>query len=350
MSVQVHHDDISQVLILNKKSIASFEQELFRAELEKFRPHQNRLVAANHKQSSLMKELTSTYNVLLQDPRVRAEQSKNEVVSRQRLTVMKLYKQIYQDFMDLQSGLEQAKQWYVDMRDNVESLDKNIEAFVNNRRAEGRQLLDQIEKERASQANGGSDMEQHRLQELMERMSTNPSTSPNQAQSRPSPAFRTQSPAVYPSTNLHGQYQVSKSPPPQSQPVHSPNQANLYQRPLPSPRQDSFHNTRIGDNPGTWSQPNSPPANQSSFQQQKGPNIPKKQYQAPAPLQPQYIPPGYIPPPPPPGPPPLGPQQTIQSPGSPPMPGHGEYGYGPPTHQRPQNGGNDPWAGLNAWK
>ncbi|KAI7068184.1 BRO1-domain-containing protein, partial [Hortaea werneckii] len=85
---KIHNDDISNVLILNKKAVSNQEAQLFKAELEKFRPHQNRILQANHKQSSLMKELTRTYNDLLQDKRVKGEQNKYEAFSRQRNTVL----------------------------------------------------------------------------------------------------------------------------------------------------------------------------------------------------------------------------------------------------------------------
>src|SRR5271155_3240259 len=102
---QVHNDDISNVLILNKKSIANQENQLFQAELEKFRPYQNRLVQATHKQQSLMKDLSKTFGALLQDKRVRSEQSKFEAITRQRGTVMARYKKIYASFNDLSAGL-----------------------------------------------------------------------------------------------------------------------------------------------------------------------------------------------------------------------------------------------------
>ncbi|RKF76069.1 Vacuolar protein-sorting protein BRO1 [Golovinomyces cichoracearum] len=137
-------DDISQVLILNKKSLSSFEAEIFQSELDKFKPHQNRILSANHKQSSLMKELTSSLNVLLQDKRVKAEQSRYEKLSRQRSSIMSRYRRIYQDFLDYEAGLKSAKEWYKGMKDTVDSLGKNVETFVNNRRAEGAQLLNQI--------------------------------------------------------------------------------------------------------------------------------------------------------------------------------------------------------------
>ncbi len=154
-----------------------------------------------------MKELTSTFNALLQDKRVRSEQSKYEAITRQRSSVMSRYKRSYQEFLDLEVGLQAAKQWYREMKDTVDSLDKNVETFVNNRRSEGAQLLSQIEQDRASSANGQADRERERLRGLMERMSMDPSpTSPKPYQSNSSSTR-------YPTTNFAGQYQVPTSPP-----------------------------------------------------------------------------------------------------------------------------------------
>ncbi|KAJ4337909.1 bck1-like resistance to osmotic shock, partial [Ascochyta clinopodiicola] len=171
---KVHSDDISNVLILNKKAIANQESQLFKAELEKFRPHQNRILQANHKQASLLKELTRTYSDLLKDKRVRSEQSKYEAFSRQRNTVMTKYRRVNQSFNDLVAGLNRAQQFYSEMKETVSSLQKNVETFVNNRRSEGGQLLARIEQSKSQ----GADHEQQRLKDLMERMSMEPSGSP----------------------------------------------------------------------------------------------------------------------------------------------------------------------------
>jgi len=357
---KVHNDDISQVLILNKKSISNYETQLFQAELEKFRPHQNRLLSAVHKQSQYMKELTSTFNDLLQDKRVRAEQSKYENITRQRSSVISKYRKIYQEFLDLEAGLQSAKQWYSEMKDTVDSLEKNVETFVNNRRSEGAQLLSQIEQDRAS-SSGQADRERERLRGLMERMSMDPSgnLSSNKLPRTQSLSHHSPSPSArYPATNLAGQYQVPNSPPPQAT---NPQQAraslsnpsngswqNQYQRNInPGPvSQQSLYN------PGTYpqSQPTSAPPTQTQFSQNQQPY--SRTPHQPSTQQQQYVPPRYDLPGPPPGPPPLGPQQTFQQPGASPVAGNGEYGYGNNASQ--QRGGqqpsSDPWAGLNAWK
>ncbi|KUI68208.1 Vacuolar protein-sorting protein BRO1 [Cytospora mali] len=349
---KVHNDDISQILILNKKSIANYESQLFQQELEKFRPHQTRLLQANHKQSALMKELTITFNNLLQDKRVRSEQSKYESIQRQRGSVIGKYKRAYQEFLDLEAGLQSARRWYAEMTETVESLEKNVESFVNNRRSEGAQLLNQIEQDRAANKSAQAALEQERLRGLMERMSMEPpSSSPISANStRPTPSplnFSSTAPR-YPQTNFAGQYQVASSPPPvqahmaQYQAAYNP---STYGR-TPGPTSPPPTQTSFGASAGTRPGPASPPPTQTSFGQSSRPySTYGNPHASASTLSQTYVPPGFVPPPPPPGPPPLGPQQTVRY-------GDSNYGYPGqqlPTSQQPQSQA-DPWAGLNAWK
>ncbi|KIW86869.1 uncharacterized protein Z519_12490 [Cladophialophora bantiana CBS 173.52] len=171
---KVHTDDISNVLILNKKAIATQENQLFQAELEKFRSHQNRLTSTVHKQSSLLKELTKTYGDLLQDKRVRSDQQRYDAVQKSKNNVMNKYRRIFNAHEDLIQGLIRAQGFYSEMKESVDSLEKNVDSFVSNRRAEGAQLLHQIEQTKNSSADGQAAAEQRRMQELMNRLSMEP--------------------------------------------------------------------------------------------------------------------------------------------------------------------------------
>jgi hypothetical protein len=398
--MQVHSDDISNVLILNKKAIANQEAQLFKAELEKFRPHQNRILQANHKQASLLKELTRTYSDLLKDKRVRSEQSKYEAFSRQRNTVMTKYRRVYQSFNDLEAGLLRAQNFYSEMKETVSSLQKNVETFVQNRRGEGGQLLSRIEQSKSQ----GADQEQQRLKDLMDRMSMEPpnSSSPvsqggGRKKSIPAPLSST--PGYHPPSSTgpgaHPAYNPAASPPvtprypitsaPGQQPYMSPQQSygatpsSGYQQP-PPPRRESYQSyggqtqghqqqasrsSSSAYNPAQHSQynPVSPPPHQQFFsppqpQHQPWGQPPQQQQQQ----QPQQwgnsqqsnLPQGYVPPPPPPGPPPN--QNTdyghFSQGGYPNGPG----GYAQPQRQQQQQqqqqqgGQHDPWAGLSGWK
>lgn len=373
---KVHSDDISNVLILNKKAISNQENQLFKVELEKFRPHQNRLLQANHKQTSLMKELTRTYSDLLQDKRVRSEQTKYEAFSRQRSAVMNKYRKVYQSFNDLIAGLMRAQGFYSEMRETVESLQKNVDTFVNNRRSEGGQLLSKIEASRTSGAGAQADREQERLKELMERMSMDPaespSTQPKKASHRPPPLQTASMASSQGFHSAHPHYNPAASPPitprypltslppsqyispPQNYPQASSN--NTYQQ--PPPRRDSYN--REPYNPNAYG-PVSPPAHQqffspppgqlSAFTQTAYPTSTTPQPSHQQQHQNQYIPPGYVPPPPPPGPPPSQQLDYSSYTGSYPS-GPGGYAHNPArtSQSSQQQGQGDPWAGLNNLK
>lgn len=171
------------------------------------------------------------FNTLLQDKRVRTELTKYESLHRQRASTMNRYKKIYNDFLDLFSGLKSAKKWYAEMRDTVQSLDKNVESFVNNRRSEGAQLLNQIEQERAAssaaQKSRQAELERERLRELMERMSVDP-------------------PPAVPAPIVS--YQAAPSPPLAKQ--------QLQQQQVPA-----YNPIHFSRNPG----PRSPPPTQTTF-------------------------------------------------------------------------------------
>jgi hypothetical protein len=239
------------VLILNKKSIANHENQLFQAELEKFRSHQNRLVSTVHKQSSLLKELTRTFGDLLQDRRVRSDQQKYEALQRSRNSVMSRYKRVFNAHGDLIQGLMRAQGFYSEMKESVDSLEKNVESFVNNRRAEGAQLLSQIEQNRSNANSGQASAERERLQQLMARMSMEPS--PSSPKPPPIPAqspFRSSpiSPQ-YPTTNLDPRFTIppQRSPlPPSQTPQPSSSQPKTAPNGYPpQPQQPTALNTSV---------------------------------------------------------------------------------------------------------
>ena len=376
---QAHTDDISNVLILNKKSISNQDNQIFKTELEKFRPHQNRILQANHKQTSLLKELTRSFDALLQDKRVRAEQSKYEAFSRQRSSVLHKYRKIYQAFNDLVTGLMRAQGFYTEMKDTVESLHKNVETFVNNRRSEGGQLLSGIEETKRHGSSGGLvDWERERLKELMDRMSMDPSSSTG---SSPSKTSKPNYPSIASSAGSQQQYtSPSQSVAPQfpsyTRPGAVPQAPAQAQAPNGSgrPADFSYQPASFGPlSPQINTAVNPPQPTQTYQPQNPYSPQPAQQYGqtfSPAQQQPPYqqhqhsqsggasatttLPPGWQPPPPPPGPPPsqdfnfgLSAQNYPAGPGG--------YASSQPTRQpqaqmQTQQQGGDPWSGLSGWK
>ncbi|KAI9846032.1 MAG: bck1-like resistance to osmotic shock [Thelocarpon superellum] len=358
---KVHGDDISNVLILNKKSLSNHEKQLFQAELEKFRPYQHRILQANHKQSALLKEITASFGDLLQDRRIRAEQGKYESLTRQRNTVMSRYRKIAQGFHDLNAGLVKAQHFYAEMRESVESLEQNVETFVNNRRSEGAQLLNQIER---SKANGGSgqqaDRERERLKELMERMSMDPSTSPGPAKTpRPMAEAVAAAPTAYaghtyPATAAPASAHARYAP---AHPTPNGGYVPAHAAPLgASPYDPPSHHAAAYPRHDAYPTVAAPPPHPMSYTPAPAPGVygyagqmaPPPPHQSPGPQM--HMPPGYVLPPPPPGPPPIGPQQTYPAAAGAYAPGPGGYARSPAPPQGAPPTEGDPWGGLSAWK
>ena len=305
-----------------------------------------------------MKELTRTYGVLLQDRRVKSEQAKYESFTRQRNSVLAKYKRVFQAFNELVHGLTIAQKFYTEMKDTVESLEKNVQTFVSNRRSEGAQLLYRIEQEKAISVGSQTDRERDRLQHLMERMGVDPSSPPSHPE-----MSRSMSRPV-PPNDPH-----ASNPPPISPPYYT-KLASAHSSALPiikspqttvlqqdfSRQQPTEHVKQVSVTRGSYQSGNnmggSDPYNPMAYPYQspaspaRPPSATSQQYSQHGN---RYIPQGYVPPPPPPGPPPSS-QGNFGNPGHPYPSGPGGYASQPPRKSSTAQSQSDPWAGLNAWK
>lgn len=297
------------------------------------------------------------------------------------------YRKAVNAFEDLIQGLLRAQSFYGEMKDSTESLKKNVESFVDNRRGEGAQLLNKIEQNKSANAGNQASAERDRLQHLMERMSIDPNPST-------SPAVPSKSPVPPPPAPPQLSIPQSRSPHLQQQPQPG---VNGYYPPMTGHVQGAAQPLSEGYNPMAYPYhtpitpapssgvsyytPHSattPQFHQHPYYGAHPPGPPQQQphrtstphaqlnFQSPTGHTPQMysygMPAGYVPPPPP-GPP--GGSTTVYPPSTGPMPS-GPGGYAqvgrqsqhpihtqspPPQVQpnQPQSSG-DPWAGLNAWK
>ena len=303
-----------------------------------------------------MKELTKTYSILLQDKRVKSEQAKYEVFTRQRNTVLAKYRKVFQAFNDLINGLVNAESFYSEMKNTVESLEKNVETFVSNRRSEGAQLLHRIEHDRASSTGGQADRERDRLQQLMERMSVETSSS--------SPT----KPMIPRSVSKPEQPRDLSAP--KSTPISSPNYLKQPSSIKSPDTPASFHSGTGQASKDQVIQTSAMPVTRDLYQSATAVGgsdpynpmaYPYQSVVSPSPAQPthvsqlysqhgnQYIPQGYVPPPPPPGPPPHS-QLNLGNPAFSSAPIPGGYVNQPRPRSSVNQSQNDHWAGLNAWK
>ena len=136
-------DDISDVLIFNKRT-PDLEQRVFATELEKFRPHQTRISATLSRQDQLMRELTTTFETLMND--------KSSLLKRQNWQDSKrLIDQKIKDLEkaasvhgDIALGIGRALTFYNELIKLVTSLDSQTRQFLAQRQNEGRDLLSRI--------------------------------------------------------------------------------------------------------------------------------------------------------------------------------------------------------------
>ncbi|KAM0790170.1 hypothetical protein ACM66B_005489 [Microbotryomycetes sp. NB124-2] len=142
---KVQADDISHILILNRKGSAAVEPQLFATELEKFRPHQQRIMAAIHQQQQTLSEVSSDFKLLtggqkakeVQGRWVEAERHKRELVSR--------LGRAAQAYADVREGLEKGVQFYQDLNELVDGLVQQVSSFLQSREVERSEMASAAE-------------------------------------------------------------------------------------------------------------------------------------------------------------------------------------------------------------
>ncbi|KAI8384504.1 BRO1-like domain-containing protein [Radiomyces spectabilis] len=170
-------DDISHVLILNKKSNA--EQQIFSTELEKFRPHQQRIAATIHQQQQAIQELTAAFKSLMEGEEAQRLQTRWDAADRQRRALMDRLNKAKSSYSEVKDGLSKGVQFYSNLLDVIESLSQNIQRFTQERSREREKMVEDIESTRSAR-------EQEMLREKINRYSgASPSAPPGIPETNP---------------------------------------------------------------------------------------------------------------------------------------------------------------------
>ncbi|KAI8578348.1 hypothetical protein K450DRAFT_247482 [Umbelopsis ramanniana AG] len=101
---KTHQDDISNLLILNKKT-TNVEPQLFASELEKYRPHQQRIASTIHQQQQLLKELTAAFKALMEGDDAKKVQTQWERAEKQRKSVVERFRRANEGYHEVKDGL-----------------------------------------------------------------------------------------------------------------------------------------------------------------------------------------------------------------------------------------------------
>ncbi|ORX93428.1 BRO1-domain-containing protein [Basidiobolus meristosporus CBS 931.73] len=141
---KIQDDDISHLLILNKKS-PNVESQLFATELEKFKGHQNRIAVTVQHQQATVQELSGYFKALMEGAEAKrvqriwdnAEAKRDEVINKLRLAA--------NGYLDIKNGVRKGIQFYADLHDILMDLNASARRMVYDREQERQSLLQSIE-------------------------------------------------------------------------------------------------------------------------------------------------------------------------------------------------------------
>ncbi|KAI9491620.1 BRO1-like domain-containing protein [Zychaea mexicana] len=141
-------DDISNVLILNKKT-SNVEQQIFTAELEKYNPHQQRISATIQQQKQAIRELADAFKALVEDKDAEKLQKRYGQVDQRRQTVITRFNNARTQYFEVREDLNKGIQFYSNASDVIDSLCQNVKRFVQERDQERKQLAEKLDTERS---------------------------------------------------------------------------------------------------------------------------------------------------------------------------------------------------------
>ncbi|KAI8968458.1 BRO1-like domain-containing protein [Mycotypha africana] len=171
-------DDISQLLILNKK--ANVEQQIFASELEKYRAHQQRISATIQHQQQAIQELTIAFKELMEGDEAKTLQLQYDKAERLRRNLTDELNEARAIYYEVKDGLNRGVQFYSNIRTTIDSLQANISRFVSERTNERNRLIEEMERNKSSQ-------EQEMLRETLNKYTSAASAPPPPAVSAAAP-------------------------------------------------------------------------------------------------------------------------------------------------------------------
>lgn len=132
-------DDISHVLILNKKSPA-IEPQIFSSELEKYRGHQNRITSTIHHQQAALTELSSHFKRLSSVGEAQKIHQSWEAANRTRNQLVQRLKAAADEYHELRKGATAGQDFYQKVAPAVEELSAKVQRFCETRKSERERL------------------------------------------------------------------------------------------------------------------------------------------------------------------------------------------------------------------
>ncbi|KAJ7713471.1 BRO1-domain-containing protein [Mycena maculata] len=275
---KVQNDDVSHLLLLNRRN-TGVEPTLFAAELEKFRPYQQRLAATIHHQEVALQDVVARWKVLKDFTEFKSPARKWDEKEKRRKEGVRRFGRAREGYEEVRDGLAKGLQFYTELTDLTAKLRRNVKAFVSGRVEERERLVTKLDMEKRFSSSGPPPL----------------AAKPPQASSGLESGFA--------GINLRG----SPAPlPPQWQPSASQSPQQRYPPPPPgqysSPAPQSYPSAPPPP-PTQYASP-PPPSHQKYYGQQQPPTPSRQQsFPPPPPPQPTQYSQSYASSPPPPPPP-----------------------------------------------
>ncbi|KAK9237031.1 BRO1-like domain-containing protein [Lipomyces kononenkoae] len=144
---KIQEDDISSLLILNKK-VPNIEEKLFKSELEKFLPYQKRIAATIYQQAVALKELTGAWRAILDNPIIKERLAQVDSMDHRKQAAVERFKKAFEDWSDVYQGKQKGVKFYSELYDFAKATERNVQEFVDNRRDESRRILTTLQENR----------------------------------------------------------------------------------------------------------------------------------------------------------------------------------------------------------
>ncbi|KAI6165306.1 BRO1-like domain-containing protein [Pisolithus thermaeus] len=219
---KIQADDVSHLLLLHRRN-TGVEPALFAAELEKFRPYQQRLAATVHHQQVAIQEIQSLWKGLRDLAGRGPGVKKWEEQERLKKDTVRRFSRARDGYMDVRDGIMKGLQFYKQLMELAASLARNVKSFTSERRAERERLIGHAE-----------------VQQRLSVPKQPPPPLDNKPPLPPQPHSRPSLEASFASMNLQtGRH--ATPPPPKPPQVPQPSSYAVSPPPAPQPQRLSTH-------------------------------------------------------------------------------------------------------------
>ncbi|GAA6016188.1 hypothetical protein JCM11491_003763 [Sporobolomyces phaffii] len=258
---KVQSDDISHILILNRKGSAALEPSLFATELEKFRPHQQRLTQTLSAQQQVLAEVNTGFKALTEGPKARQAQQQWLEAERSKKDLVNRLGRATQAYGDVRVALGKGLGFYGDLNDLIDGLQHQVSGYLSTRNDERARMAGEADLKQRLEGGGGSRGASAGIDRGMSglNLGSEPASSSRYTSPPPihygSPAPPSHSP--YGNLPSSGAFSLSSAPSPPQRP--NPPPISSYS-PAPSP-----YSQQAPQRQGSGSLPPPPPPINSSY-------------------------------------------------------------------------------------